>query len=709
MKWLINIVYIIPFLLFSQEDIKISTQYNKAPLYNVLLDIETAYQIKFSFPDLILLDKKLTLSEKSRTLSEILDAISFSTNLEFEYVNARYIIIKNSNKSAIDFRHLNEVVIKHYLVEGLSKNANGSFHIKPKKLALLPGLTEPDVFESIQQLPNVISPNETSSGFLVRGGAADENRILWNGMNIYHKGHLFGMISPINSNAVQNINFYNKGTNPRFGERLSSVVDMTTNLEVIDSRKLELGMNGINFDAYLEQPIVKEKLSLQASFRRSYAELYNSFTLEQLQNTVFQNTKINNLINTTNDFYFMDYSLQLNYKLSPKNKVSIYTIGIKNYLNYIDEVSAENQSFRDAISTEDYGYGINWDTQWTPNINQNTQAFFTKYAFKYNDITIEDEEQRTDFEKRNVIYDSGISSEIQVVTTNKNHLALGYQYALKDVGYAFLNTDTNLTLILDSDDTVIETHSVYGNYQMDNIKDTEINLGLRATYFSYLNTYRMEPRLQFTKKLFTDFRVQLTGEIKNQIISEIDETVLSDLYLENKLWRLADNETFPIINSTQVSAGILYTNKGWQIDLDTYLKNIDGKTALSLGYLNPDASNFNIGKQNIVGSDIFIKKTFNPFKAWLSYSFNAVKNEFEGINEGNPFTASTNIKHTVSTSLVYKKKQYQFAIGWKWHSGKPFTKATTNDQGEIVFNNINTGVLPNFHRLDVSGMYHFKR
>jgi len=93
----------------------------------------------------------------------------------------------------------------------------------------------------------------------------------------------------------------------------------------------------------------------------------------------------------------------------------------------------------------------------------------------------------------------------------------------------------------------------------------------------------------------------------------------------------------------------------------------------------------------------------------VSYSFNTIENKFENLNDNKPFTASTNIKHAFSASLVYQKNKFQFAMGWKWHSGKPFTKSAIDNEGNIVFNDgINTAVLPNYQRLDFSATYDFK-
>ena len=69
---------------------------------------------------------------------------------------------------------LDEVLINSYLVNGISKNKDGSIAIKPQQRDILPGLTEPDILQSVQLLPGVLSPNETSSGLHIRGGTPDQ-------------------------------------------------------------------------------------------------------------------------------------------------------------------------------------------------------------------------------------------------------------------------------------------------------------------------------------------------------------------------------------------------------------------------------------------------------------------------------------------------------------------------------------------------------
>ena len=118
-----------------------------------------------------------------------------------------------------------------------------------------------------------------------------------------------------------------------------------------------------------------------------------------------------------------------------------------------------------------------------------------------------------------------------------------------------------------------------------------------------------------------------------------------------------------------------------------------GETALSLGFLNPDDSSFHIGEQSVLGLDFYAKKDFNFIKTWISYSFNNVISNFNGINNNESFTSSTNIRHSFTGSLAYKIKQIQVALAWNWRTGKPFTEAYVAPGTQYYYVGINTGVL----------------
>ena len=710
MKVIISFIIIFsPLVAFSQEEAAFYMGFEDESIKEVFATIEAKFDVRFSFKDSSLDGKHITLKRKRSTLKEILNAISLQVGLEFNVVDKRYIIVIPEpvhKTQEIYSVQLDKVILNGYLTKGISKNKDASFQITPKGLGILAGLTEPDVLESIQQLPGVVSPNETASGLIVRGGTSDQNRMIWDGINIYHKGHLFGMISPFNPNVTNSVTFINKGTHPRFGERTSSVIDMESNAEVSESIKGEFGVSGISADVLLEIPLIKNKLSIQGALRRSYAELYQTHTIDQLAKKVFQSTKIKAVDNAENTFDFLDYNLRLNYKLNDVNSFYFSTISINNNLDYLVENEESTKSFNDVLSIENSGYGLGWNTAWSSKTRQTTKAYFSEYRLSYNFVTEEDGEQTSNFDKRNIIFDSGLSTEIEIDFSKDNLMTLGYQYVLKDVSYAFLNT-TNLSFILDSDQNLVETHNAYGNFDYKNSKWFDVTLGLRANYFKGLNAFKLEPRLLIYKPIFDNMKLQVSWEMKHQIIHEIDETVLSDLALENRLWRLADGDAFPIIGSNQLSVGFIYNANGWSVDLDHYYKNINNITALSLGFLNPENASFNVGKQKVIGLDFFLKKEWNSLGAWFSYSFNDSKSKYELLNNDKYFRSNTNVRHAFSTSVSYKLNQFQMALGWKWRTGKPYTGGTQMGDDFEFDDEVNSKRLPNYHRLDFSSTYNF--
>lgn len=708
MKFSLYLTFIlVPLVVFSQDVPAFSVYFKEIPAADAILILEKTYDVSISYTNELIDNKTVSLEEKKRTLNEVLDELSLLLDVNFKIINQHYIVINKAEDIETDFQLLKEVVINEYLTRGITKNIDATFKIQPKQLDILPGLIEADVLQSIQELPGVISPNETATGLNVRGGTSDQNQIIWDGINIYHSGHLFGMVSSFNPNVTQNITFYNKGTNPRFGEQISSVVDISTTNSIAKKTNLGFGINGISADAFLETPIIKNKLSILLAYRISYENLYESNTFKKIEQKVFQNSSIIDNGISEENFHFKDYNLKLNYQLNNNNLLSASLIHIDNDLKHDYQDSNINAYYQDFIDTENNGYSLNWNKKWNDKINQVTKLSYSNYWLNYNFITEDEQNQISRFDKENKIKDYNFSSEVSILNEDNDKLSLGYQSSLKKVNYAFIET-TDMPYVLDENDSKINTHSFYSNYSSRHSESFNFDLGIRANYYNQLNTFRLEPRILLIKNLNNNLKLQASGEIKNQIIYKIEESIFSDLSLENELWRLSNGNDAPIINSKHVSLGLLYHNNGWSFDFDSYYKKIKGISSLFLGFNNEDNSNYFIGNQNIYGVDFYAKKDFYKFKTWLSYSINKIDDKFDDLNNDNYFTASNEINHAISTTIAYKTKRFQVALGWKWHTGKPYTSTTINpDDNSVNFIGINTERLPNYHRLDVSSVYNF--
>jgi len=120
---------------------------------------------------------------------------------------------------------LDEVIIKD------KKNAvKGIIKIDAKKVKNLPGANA-GVENLLMTFAGVNNNNELSTQYNVRGGNFDENLVYVNGIEVYRpflirSGQQEGL-SFINSNMVQNINFSAGGFQAKYGDKLSSVLDIT--------------------------------------------------------------------------------------------------------------------------------------------------------------------------------------------------------------------------------------------------------------------------------------------------------------------------------------------------------------------------------------------------------------------------------------------------------------------------------------------------
>jgi len=706
MRFIIIALFFFSSTTFSQEK-TVDVYFKNTPASEVLKIIETHFGITISYADESLEGKFFSLKSKEATLEELLFELSTKLNLKFRFIKNDYIVLTKQEKKQDPIYKLSEVVLKSYLTRGIAKNKNGTFIINPKKLDILPGITEADVLESIQELPGVISPDETATGLNVRGGDVDQNHILWDDITIYHTGHFFGMISPFNPNITKKVTFHNKGFNPRFGDRISSVIDISTNNKIEEKANYGFGFNGISADAFFEIPVIKDKMSIIASFRRSYKDIYETQTVQKLENKVFQNTTIQDNSFSEETFHFKDYTIKWNYILNQNNRFSFSLIHIDNFLEHTFKDLETEKDYIDLLDIRNNGYSFNWEKNWNKKITQKSKFSLSEYELEYHFIEKTNEVENSKFEKENKIMDSNFTTEFLIDLNNNDSFNLGYQFFSKKVNYVFDETKV-LEYILDQDNSKINSHSFFLNYANRSNRFINFDVGVRSTYHDNINKFRLEPRVFITKEINDHLILQFSGEIKNQIISQINETILSDLSLENKLWKLANNEGTPIIKANQFSAGFLYQNNGWVFDVDTYTKKTSGINALTLGFFSEKPQRFNIGKEKILGTDVYLKKTFKKISTWVSYSFIDIQKQFEEINEGEFFPSSNQIKHALSTSIAYKTDNFQVSLGYKWHTGKPFTKLISDgSDDQLNYEEINTERLPNYQRLDLSTLYNF--
>lgn len=123
-----------------------------------------------------------------------------------------------------------EQQIDEVTVAGQRRNKGNVERIDPKLLNNMPDAASGGVEALIKTLPGVSSNNELSSQYSVRGGNFDENLVYVNDIEVYRPflvraGQQEGL-SFINSDMVSSIGFSAGGFDAKYGDKMSSVLDI---------------------------------------------------------------------------------------------------------------------------------------------------------------------------------------------------------------------------------------------------------------------------------------------------------------------------------------------------------------------------------------------------------------------------------------------------------------------------------------------------
>lgn len=651
-----------------------------------------------------------------------LDSIPFDSWLTLRYVGYATKRVKVSrlpfNKCTVlrlaeSIEELQEVIVSDYLATGIVKNKN-TVRLDPHSLKTLSGLSEPDILQSIQQVPGVNSPFETAAGLHVRGGLPDQNLILWNGIKTYNQGHFFGMISAFNPYITDKVDFIKHGTPAMYGDRISSVVDISSKKDVSNDFSGGVGSNMLYADGYIDIPVVSDKISIQLSVRRSFTDVLETPTYSQMSDRVFQNTKIgestSNDQQVENSFYFNDFSFNSIWQISTNNKLIINGLYNRNELNFESLNEPANQSFNDQLIHANEGINVNWESQPTDKFEFNVSSSFSRYILQYSFVQTE-ADTTTESSKKNFVEDFSLQLNGTYQVTDKSSIGGGYHGNQTRIQYAYETEAPSYNIVLDADNSTIRTHSGYVEYIYEDDK-TFIRPGVRMNYYEELGETFWEPRLYAQRAISESVSLSLSGEYRTQVASQIKESVVSDLSLENKVWALASPDRFPVLTSFQLGAGAGYKKLGWTAEVEGYRKKVNGVTTLIFGYLNGLENQFREGSSSIYGVDSFLKKTWLNYETWISYSYIRTQNLFTGLNDDQPFPGSWSIEHTFRWSNVLSYKNWEISLGWFWHTGKSFTEVQPTENGQsgpvqIFYESINANNLTPYHRMDLSVMREF--
>ena len=581
---------------------------------------------------------------------------------------------------------------------------------------------ESDLLKTIQLLPGVSSAGEGASGFNVRGGAADQNLILFDEAIIYNSSHLFGLFSVFNSDAIKEVKLYKGGIPSSYGGRISSVLDVYQ--KDGNNQKLQAngGIGSISSRFLIEGPIQKNKSSFLLASRGSYAHLFLKLTdIENVAYFYDLNTKSNFVINDKNKIFISGYFGRDVFKLQDtfSNTYGNSTFNFR-WNHLINEKTFSNTS----VIYSNYYYGLKLDFggfDWNSSIKNLNLKFDIKNYFS------------NEFQFNyglNIIYFDFNPGEISPLTPNSgiNYSKLNSKYSVESSAYFDIinKISSNLSVRygLRFNQFLRLRQQGLQSYINDDPLDFDENLKIynpanpltssfdnNSSVFKTFNN--VEPRINISYS-FKDQSLKASYNRLNQYLHLISNTS-SPTPLD--IWVPSGPYLKPQ-KLDQFAMGFYKNGKNLRFESELFYKKIKNR----LDYVDGAdlVGNDNIetvviaGNARAFGIEFLLRKITGRHKFWIAYTLSKSeqktpgRNSIEtGINFSKWYNTPYDKTHDLSINSEYKINDKLKLVGnFIYQTGQP----TNYPDSQYNYMNLNipnygernSSRLPHYHRLDIN-------
>ena len=639
----------------------------------------------------------------------------------------RQIMLYGNGKLDIEVEE-DVIPLKEVLVESerdvrVAGNQMGTEKIDIKTMRQMPlALGEADVMKVVLTLPGVQSVGEGTVGLNVRGGATNQNLILFNDAVVYNPSHLFGFFSTFNPDALKNVELYKSGITADHGGRLSSVLDVNTREGNLKKFSASGGISPVTGRLTLEGPIIKDRTSFLLAIRSTYSD----WILHQLQ--------YKNLRNSAASFY--DVTFNVNHKINDKNSLTLsgyvskdaFRLGSDTTYSYSDRNGS--LKWKHVFNAKLFGVLTGTASQYSYSINS---AKNPVNAFIM-DFSIRQWNAKADFNyflnaKHSL---NGGASVTRYQLAPGNYQPSGTESLAKPDVLQQEQAFENAVYI--DDNFEVNPHlSIYGGLRYSfyeflgpkdgyqyasgvprsggSIKDT-IHYGAGKTIANYGG---LEPRASVRYLLPKNSSVKFSYNRMRQYIQMLSNTTA---ITPVDIWKLSDSYIKPQYGD-QISMGFYKNLRSNSIEtsVEAYYKSMqntvdykNGAVLLLNHHLETDILNAS-GKA--YGIEFLIKKSSGKLNGWLSYtysrSFLQTKGEYssETINEGKYYPSNYDKPHAVNFIGNYKfSRRFNFSLNMVYSTGRPITLpvATYTSEGvsRVFYSDRNQYRIPDYFRTDVS-------
>jgi hypothetical protein len=605
---------------------------------------------------------------------------------------------------------INEVVISSSKEEAGTKSSSaGIAKIIIKEIKTLPVFFgEKDILKTIQLLPGISSASEGSTGFNVRGGSIGQNLILLDEAPVYSSSHLMGFFSVFNSDAIKDVAVYKSGIPASYGGRVSSVVDISMNNGNSKEFKASGGIGLVSSRLTVEMPILKERLSLIISGRRTYADIVARLLFP------------GKLVSDDMDFYFYDLNAKLNYTINGKNR--LFFSGY--FGNDVFELGRDvGTGWGNRTAT------IRWNHIYSGTVFSNTSLIYSKYdygfIFGHNSLRL-----------RSGIEDFSFKEDLTWYLNPENTLKAGLNIILHKFSPGELKTGENDDFEIVQGEKGAVEGSLYIQNDQSLTSRLSANYGLRFSSFhqtgpGWFFTYndanepvdsvfykRGEiafPRMGIEPRLSINYQTGDRTSVKmsyNRMIQYLHLLSNSNAGSPTDVWMPSSNNLKPLAVD-HISTGLFmsFLNNSVETSAEIYYKNnrntTDYEDGAEILFNEYTESQILSGRGRSYGLELYIKKRVGRFTGWISYTIARTENKIKGVNNSSWYPVRYDKTHDLSIISSYKLGQRVTLSGvWIYATGNAVTfpsgKYSISNYPVPYYTARNGYRMPHYHRLDLS-------
>ncbi len=581
---------------------------------------------------------------------------------------------------------------------------------------------EADVMKIVLTLPGVKSVGESSGGFNVRGGATDQNLILFNEGTIYNPTHLFGLFSAFNPDVVNDIELYKSTIPAKYGGRISSVLEINSRNGNSNKITGSAGLGLLTGKFHIEGPIKRDKTNFIAGLRTTYSNWILGLLPPE---SGYKDGSAS----------FHDATVGLTHKFNNRNTLYLYGYYSGDSFNFSADTSYSYQN-------------TNLSLKWRNIINDKHNLVVSAGYDQYNYNTEEKGNPLAAYNMKFNIRQAFLKTNFNWHVNDKHNVNYGLNTLYYNLTPGVLNPLGELSLLTPkrlNDENALEM-ALYISDSWSIADNLSLDLGLRyslysalgpAEYYKYGDDDRSELSIIDSVKVgkggfvkpFSgpEFRISARYSFSddlsvkagfNSMRQNIHMLSNTSSVSPTDIWKLSDANIDPQ-RGWQAAAGV-YKNalsRRVELSLEAYYKEmydyLDYKSGAILNMNENIERDVLKTEGRAYGVEFMAKKPLGKLNGWFSYTYSRTqlresgKKEVYNINRGNWYSASYDKPHDLKIIANYKFTQrFSVSLNVDYSTGRPVTipisKYYYGDGYRLFYSDRNAYRIPDYFRMDFS-------